>query len=135
MPVTFQNQTLAQAAFHQVQMRVGTANFDEYLSFARSFATLIHTCGLAQAVAFAFSRSGRQREVLADVATVINAADPTWNIHDGASLDRTARSLPDADDYVRLSRIALRAASWVKRYAEALSLEDLAPNADRGVQP
>jgi len=108
------NQKMAQIAFECVQRRVGDA-FEEYSTFAKKFPALIHTCGLAQAVAFALAK--QQNHYLEDLTSVLRAAEHT-TIPDGASLDERARKSP-MSIYLRLSRDALQAAHWLKRYVEA----------------
>ena len=43
----------------------------EYVSFAKKFPALIHTCGLAQAVAFALAKGGQQGVYAEDLAAVL----------------------------------------------------------------
>lgn len=125
------SQRVAQAAYAAVMDRTEAPceNAEQqkktqgkYLSFARAFPTLIHTCGLAQATAFALAKGDEQRQVLDDLARVLRRED-------GRALHTTARGeTPDAAQdghselmaYLRLSREALFAATWIKRYAEAL---------------
>jgi CRISPR-associated protein Cmr5 len=111
---------MAQAAFTCIQARgKGKESYrKEYRSFAREFPTLVHQCGLAQAVAFAQAKKDHQLDYATDLAVVLKAAG-----HEGiptvtALADQT-RSLP-VTAYVRLSRDALDAAVWLKRYVEAL---------------
>ncbi|MFM7168685.1 MAG: type III-B CRISPR module-associated protein Cmr5 [Planctomycetaceae bacterium] len=130
MTVMLRKQVLASQAFTCAEQRFGEAGFAEYLSFARSFPTLIHTCGLAQAAAFASSRKGVQRHVLIDLATVMSAADPALNPD---NLSRVARETPDVSEYIRLSRLALESAGWIKRYAEALAVTASQPGDEERV--
>lgn len=120
------SQRMAQAAFKVVQQRGrGRENYrKEYRSFAREFPTLVHQCGLAQAVVFAQAKKDHQLDYVTDLAAVLTAVGHA----DVASVEALAartRSLPVAA-YVRLSRDALDAAVWLKRYVEAL-FEDKAP--------
>ena len=120
------SQRLAQAAFRRVSDRKGHKKFDEYTTFAKKFPALIHTCGLAQAVAFAqakgASKDGRgktpEAKYLTDLAMVVlNAAED--DNHDASdALAEKARTV-DLNVYLRLSRDALEAAGWLKRYVEA----------------
>ena len=131
MTIAMHQQTMSRAAFQCVEARLHSDASAEYLSFARGFPTLIHTCGLAQAAAFALAKKKEKLCVLDDVASVVNAIDATWQINDGASLDMQARMNRDVNDYIRLTRQALRAAGCIKRYAEALLDADSIPaNAD-----
>lgn len=122
MSVEFRSQRIARQAFQCVEERQKKPNRDKYLSFARAFPTLIHTSGLAQAGAFALAKGSEKLDVLDDLAEVINAADNGWGLKGnaaGKALDNLARNKP-TDEYVRLTRDALQAATWIKRYAEAL---------------
>ncbi len=119
------SQKLAQAAFKCVQAQLKTVDGKQildgkYKSFARKFPALIHTCGLAQAVAFALAK--KETDYIGDLAAVLNASGHP-EIVDGPSLDKHART-QTLGSYIRLSRDAIHAAGWLKRYAEALALED-----------
>lgn len=123
MTVHTRSQRLSQAAFAQVhsQYQKLTENqFKEYLSFAKKFPALVHTCGLAQAVAFA--RAKKETAYVGDLAKVLESAGHP-EITDGRQLDECARNLP-LNGYLRLSRNAIEAASWLKRYAEAVGEDD-----------
>lgn len=123
MTVHTRSQRLSQAAFAQVQSqyrKLDKKQFEEYLSFAKKFPALVHTCGLAQAVAFAHAK--KETAYVGDLAEVLkNAGHP--KITDGEKLDDCARNLP-LNGYLRLSRNAIEAASWLKRYAEAVGEND-----------
>jgi len=107
------SQKMAQAAYERIRAR----NPDrEFTSFARSFPTLVHSCGLAQAIAFAKAKG--HASYLEDLAVVLNAIG-----HEEAD---TAQRLECATRehavpaYIRLSRSTLQAAGWMKRYVEAV---------------
>jgi CRISPR-associated protein Cmr5 len=115
------SQKLAQAAFPRIQARkseLRAKEFDEYTSFAKKFPALIHTCGLAQAVAFALSK--KESEYIADLTAVLSAAGHNFQHN---ALDHQART-QQFSSYLRLSRDALNAASWLKRYVEAVGEVD-----------
>ena len=105
------SQEYAERAYHQVDQRRGEGA-KEYLTVARAFPTLLHTCGLAQALAFAAAKKGAHERVLRDLAAVL-----PW-----ASVEELLRESRRCElfDYQRLSREARAAATWLKRYAEAL---------------
>lgn len=134
MSVHTRSQRLAQAAFPRIQNRMRVLRekaFDEYRSFVKKFPALIHTCGLAQAVAFAEAK-GAQKDpnkpkkpemlYLEDLADVLTHCG-----HDGvctpADLGKKTRGEP-LSGYLRLSRDAINAASWLKRYVEAAGEEE-----------
>jgi CRISPR-associated protein Cmr5 len=108
------NQMMAQRAYQCVRERQPTAEFS---SFARDFPTLVHTCGLAQAVAFARAKGGHQEQYLADLAAVLSAAGHSA-LTSGEQLANETRT-DQLAAYLRLSRDALLAAVWVKRYVES----------------
>ncbi len=103
--------------------RASKDNAKEYLSFARSFPALIHSCGLAQALAFAQAKAtgtSCHEPFLNDIATVLDQGKP----EDLADKSRTC----DLSEYLRLSRHTLAAAGWIKRYADALLKEKAEPH-------
>ncbi len=116
MSVHTRSQKLAQAAFACVQNRGAT-----YETFARKFPALIHTCGLAQAVAFALAK--KEKEYVEDLAEVLKASGHD-EITISQPLDHHART-QTLSGYLRLSRDAINAASWLKRYAEALAPDEV----------
>lgn len=120
MSVTTRSQQIAQAAFARVQQRKAKDEKyrKEYRSFAREFPTLVHQCGLAQAVAFAQTKKDHQLDYVTDLAAVLTAGGHA-DIASAEALAGQTRSLP-VIAYVRLSRDALDAAVWLKRYVEAV---------------
>jgi CRISPR-associated protein Cmr5 len=111
------SQRLAQAAYARIAQH-GKPD-KEYVSFAKKFPALIHTCGLAQAVAFALAKN--ETDYIADLAEVLKAAGHS-EITTAESLDHHART-QQLSSYLRLSRDAVNAASWLKRYIEAAGEE------------
>jgi len=91
----------------------------EYVSFAKKFPALVHTCGLVQAVAFAEAKG--ECRYLSDLTAVLTAAGHP-EITEQQTLDHHARN-QTLGGYLRLSRDALQAASWLKRYVEAAGEE------------
>lgn len=129
MSIQTRSQKLAQAAYDTLS-RQGMLN-KEYVSFAKKFPALIHTCGLAQSIAFALAK-GLQKdhnktkkpellyvEDLAEVLSLFGHDD----IKTPVDLSASARDLP-LSGYIRLSRDTIEAASWLKRYAEASGVDD-----------
>lgn len=105
---------MVQAAFVRVTSR-GTSHTG-YASFAKTFTALIHTCGLGQAVAFALAKD--HTDYVEDLAAVLNAGGHP-EVSCSESLHRQARE-ETLTGYLRLSRDAIHAASWLKRYVEAV---------------
>lgn len=105
-------QLRAQRAYGKVSEYVNNSKPDDrkkYKSFATGFPALIHQCGLAQAIAYAQNKA--PVEYRNDLAAVLDTS-----MDEFAQQARTA-PLPA---YQRHTRMALSAASWLKRYAEAL---------------
>lgn len=120
MTVLTRSQKMAQAAFKQVQERAERKDqFKEYSSFSKKFPALIHTCGLVQAVAFAQAKD--EGDYIHDLEAVLKAGGHA-EIPE-RSLDRLSRTEP-LGGYLRLSRDSLAAATWLKRYVEALAEDD-----------
>ena len=106
---TTNEQSMARQAYIQVSER-RKDNFNEYKSFALSFPSLIHSCGLVQAIAFAEAK--KKNDFLEDLQAVFNETD---NAGDLSKRSREA----DIMEYMRISRRAISAASWIKRYCQA----------------
>lgn len=94
---------------------------EKYVSFAKRFPALVHTCGLAQAVAFAHAKA--PDGYLDDLRAVMMSEKNDVNSFDVPSFAAEIRSA-ELSEYMRLSRTALEAAGWLKRYAEALLEND-----------
>jgi CRISPR-associated protein Cmr5 len=113
---------MAQTAFPCIQDRKGALRekaFDEYKSFAKKFPALIHTCGLAQAVAFALAK--QERQYVEDLAMVLRESGHP-EITSVQMLHEQTRT-QQLSGYLRLSRDAINAAGWLKRYVEAAGEE------------
>ncbi|NIA13609.1 MAG: type III-B CRISPR module-associated protein Cmr5 [Nitrospiraceae bacterium] len=113
MTIRTNSQKMAQAAYQRILQRCPSR---EFVSFARMFPSFIHSCGLAQTIAFARSKGEHQEQYLEDIAAVLNAAGCIDGISP-ESLDNAARDYP-VPAYIRLSRNTFQAAGWLKRYAE-----------------
>lgn len=105
MGIRTKEQQMAQAAFERVQGR--SSGFEEYSSFALAFPSLVHSCGLAQALAFAQAKG--RADYLSDLENVLG---------EGEGLCKRSREA-ELMEYMRLSRRALAASSWIKRYCQA----------------
>lgn len=105
MGIRTKEQQMAQAAFERVQGR--SSGFEEYSSFALAFPALVHSCGLAQALAFAQAKG--RTDYLSDLENVLG---------EGEGLCTRSREA-ELMEYMRLSRRALAASSWIKRYCQA----------------
>ncbi|MDR1621243.1 MAG: type III-B CRISPR module-associated protein Cmr5 [Synergistaceae bacterium] len=108
------DQKMAQEAFKLVsEDSFKRGKNDQYRSFAKSFPALIHTCGLAQAIAFALEK--KKEGYVGDLGTVLHAVETQITGENLAEWSRAAEII----EYMRLSRRALSAASWLKRYVSA----------------
>ena len=82
---------------------------DDYRQFAKRFPALVHSCGLAQAVAFAQAKD--KNSYLDDLANVME-------IDNNSVLGNISRTV-DLVEYQQITREAIECATWIKRYAEA----------------
>lgn len=124
MSLHTRSQRFAQVAFARIQERKKALNaegFKEYSTFSKKFPSLIHTCGLAQAVAFASAK--KENDYLDDLTQVLqatqNQTSQNSRIRDTSKFLEETRTLELAG-YLLLSNEALVAAGWLKRYVEAL---------------
>ena len=108
-------QRMARAASERIRERKPE---DLYRSFAREFPMLVHSCGLAQALAFARAKGGPHEAYAQDLVKVLAAAG-----HEQVgSAEQLARRIRDdlwVTQYIRLSRDALAAAVCLKQAIEA----------------
>ena len=121
------SQGLAQTAYLQIANHIKKQTGDgqkkpakEFISTVKKFPALIHTCGLAQAVAFAMAK--KDHEYVGYLAAVLQASGHS-EVTNAESLGERARR-SDLNSYLRLSRDAIAAASWLKRYVEAAAGEE-----------
>lgn len=105
-------QSMAAKAFECVNERHKTLGegFKDYKSFALSFPSLIHSCGLVQAVAFAMAKD--KSGYIDDLQAVFDKID---SVRDLPARSREANVM----EYMRITRHAISAASWIKRYCQA----------------
>ena len=108
------DQKLAHEAYSRVVTRKTQPDFDfgKYSSVALSFPALIHSCGLTQALAYAEAKG--YDNYIDDLQSVFSVVD----VDD--DLDRLSRNA-ELDVYTRISRHALTASSWIKRYCQAMN--------------
>lgn len=107
---TTKEQLTAQEAYSRVSERSKDKDFDDYKSFALSFPSLIHSCGLVQALAFAQAKD--KGEYIDDLQKVFDTTDDAGNLPEKS---RKAHVM----EYMRMTRHAISAASWIKRYCQA----------------
>jgi CRISPR-associated protein Cmr5 len=117
------SQRLAQAAYSQIANHTGQGQQKlekEFVSTVKKFPALIHTCGLAQAIAFALAK--KDHKYVGYLAEVIRASGHP-EVTGATTLHERARE-SNLGTYLRLSRDAIAAASWLKRYVEAAAGEE-----------
>lgn len=118
------SQRQAQAAYLQIANHTGQGQQKlekEFVSTVKKFPALIHTCGLAQAVAFVMAKKD-QKEYVEYLAAVLQDSGHS-EVTNAESLGKRALE-SDLNGYLRLSRDAIAAASWLKRYVEAAAGEE-----------
>jgi CRISPR-associated protein Cmr5 len=123
-----QTQMMAGRAFARVSARVQERKtFEDYASYAKSLPTLIQTSGLCQAIAFAQAKSYDTaqrptpwRFLIEDLVAVCALQSETAQPGDAASGFAERVRTEQLSEYMRLTRTCIAAASWLKRYAEAL---------------
>lgn len=121
MSIQTRSQKFAQAAYSQISEHIenGSRKPDkEFVSIVKKFPALIHTCGLAQAVAF--YEANEHSEYLERLANVLNR---TGYVDDADSLGNKVRE-SKLQRYILLSRHVINAASWLKRYVEVAEGEN-----------
>lgn len=95
---------------------------EELRSFSRGFPALIQTSGLLQALAYGLRQDdakGKYVQGFVSVLTAVVRYDEGQTGDEYVDPEQFAselRGMP-AEDYMRVSRFALEAASWIKRYA------------------
>lgn len=123
MPIKTRSQKFAVAAYDRIafQSQNGQQKVKaEYVTFAKKFPALVHTCGLTQAVVFAIARD--HELYVDDLASVLHEVGHA-EITSARSVDEAVRK-SEVSVYMRLSRDAIEAASWLKRYVEATGESD-----------
>lgn len=126
MSVQTRSQKLAREAFARIEAYVQARKLSkDYTTFAKKFPALVHSCGLAQAVAFAHAKGAS--DYLADLAAVLTAGGHQ-SVANPAELAKLTRECAAAA-YLRLTRDTLDAAVWLKRYVEAAAVAAPKPEA------
>lgn len=113
--MTTLQQQMAGKAFELVS-DVSQAEKQKYGTMAHKLPILIHTAGLAQALAFVEARNDPAQLMLLDhlAATVMMT-----NIHNRQQLAQTSREA-QLPTYMLLTRRTLQALVWYKRFAESI---------------
>ncbi|MBX3277949.1 MAG: type III-B CRISPR module-associated protein Cmr5 [Acidobacteria bacterium] len=107
------NQRYAARVFEQIEA-IPPSSLDKYEGMAQKLPVLIRTAGLVQALAFVESRDEDEQKLLLDhLAEVIGAGSRE-------NLLQRSRTAP-LPEYIRLTREALAALHWYKRFAQTFS--------------
>jgi CRISPR-associated protein Cmr5 len=118
-PKNTRKQKRAQTAYQCVNSKSGEPKErkENYARIAKKFPALIHSCGLAQTIAFIDAKEeGTGKTYLKHLATVMEMAH-------NENLGQKSRDAP-LIEYQHLSREAIESATWIKRYAEILLEQD-----------
>lgn len=92
---------------------------EEYSQLAKKFPALVHNCGLAQALAFVQAKEKEEnvgKAYLSHLSEVMGIKKD----EDLGKISRTAKLM----EYQHLTRETIEAATWLKRYSEALLEKD-----------
>lgn len=106
------SQKLAQKAIEVVSAWKNASGDKDPNQFARRFPALVQTSGLLQAVAFARNKNDVYAEGFRSVLGVLALETVGKNVEEFEK----KLSESSAVDYMRVSRLALEAATWIKRY-------------------
>lgn len=88
-----------------------------YSKLARRFPVLVHTCGLALATAYVDAKEEKQGEIfLVHLKKVMNNEEKS-------TISEQSR-MAGLQKYQYLTREATESATWLKRYCEALIIEE-----------
>jgi len=109
--VRTESQLFAQRAFKKVSQKQGQEKESKYRTLALSFPSLVHSCGLAQAIAFVEVKE-KDIKFHEDLEYVLG-------LREGESLSEKSREA-ELMAYMQLSRKVMIASGWLKRYAEAM---------------
>ena len=111
--MTIRTQKYAQAAYPKVAQMQKCPIEAEYRTLALSFPTMIMQSGLAQAIGFLMAKDkDEHRELLHHIAELMGFQD--------AKQMHAVVLESDLKQYQLLTRKALDACSWLKRYTQAL---------------
>lgn len=91
----------------------------EYKSRMNGFPVMVMQAGLAQATGFYLEKGATHAEYLSDVASVLQAAE-LWSFQSSGQGFHERSINCDSVTYRLLTRDALAAAGWLKRYGTAI---------------
>lgn len=109
-------QKYAKLAYPLVEGIQKTSIEAKYRTLALTFPAMVMQSGLAQAIGFLMAKGNEEHKImLTHIATLLNykGSNATENMHQ-------AILSSDLTEYQLLTRNALEATSWLKRYTQAL---------------
>lgn len=108
--IDIRSKKYAELAYPLVEKIKGTETEAKYRTLALTFPTMIMQSGLAQAIGFLMAKDeAHHQKMLSHLATLLNKT----NLHS----DILASNITD---YQKITRDAIEATSWLKRYTQAL---------------
>lgn len=108
--IAIRSKKYAEIAYPLVEAVEKTDNKAKYRTLALTFPTMIMQSGLAQAIGFLMAKDeAHHRVMIAHLKTLLN----NENLH-----SHVLQS--DVTTYQKLTRDAIEATSWLKRYTQAL---------------
>lgn len=112
---------VATAAYQCVEARHSEANKQKYGAIAHKLPGMILQNGLAQATGFLLAKASSAPEhllLLDDLNTVLRAGG-ALNVADGAAVHQAVIGA-DLAKTLKLTRAALEASGWIKRYVQGV---------------
>ena len=116
------DQKYAKAAYPKVKAQKGTATEKGYRTLALNFPVMVLQSGLTQAIGFLLTKCKIGNEhyaYLNDLAKILGRID-SQTLHQDIINSKLV-------EYQQLTRHALEASAWLKRYTQALLEADLKP--------
>ena len=110
---------VASAAYERVAARQNDPHKKQYGAIAHKLPGMILQNGLAQATGFLLAKDGAEHRMLLDDLNAVLRAGGTLDAADRQALHR---SIIDADleQTLKLTRHALEATAWLKRYVQGV---------------
>lgn len=126
--IRMRTHAVARAAYERVEQYRGLPDPKKYGALAHKLPGMILQNGLAQATGFLLAKGAKAPEhhqLLDDLNAVLRAGG-TLDRHDGAELHQ-AIIAAGVTQTLKLTRHALEASAWIKRYAQGVLTEESNP--------
>lgn len=112
------SQKYASGIYNQVKTIVGSSEADDYRSMSQGLPVLVRQAGLLQALVFLYTRGeAGHKTLLKHLATTLEKKNEE-------DLLKSCREAASLSDYMWLTRQAMAALEWYKRFADALLPKD-----------